>query len=72
MDKGNKWAEAMKTKGHSPIRDPDGTLDYFAFSSGNHNGPGCSVCGWSCCWHCNGIEDIPACDVLDLKVERAT
>lgn len=64
-----EWFEAMKAKGHSPSVDEFG-LDIFAFDGDYHNGPACSVCGWSCCWHCDGVEDIPACNVIEGTVSR--
>ncbi len=61
------WERAMRRKRHEPIMstglDGKPELDYWAWSdnSGYHNGPKCSKCGWSCCWHCETIKDIPEC-----------
>jgi hypothetical protein len=44
-----------------PIMDGKGQVEWFAMEEDIHNGPGCSSCGWSCCMHCNGPEDIPQC-----------
>lgn len=65
-----KWHEAMKAKGHMPKMTSDGDLDGFVCDWGNHNGPGCLVCGWSCCWHCCDYDtnEIPDCDVIDGSV----
>jgi hypothetical protein len=56
-----EWIEAMKAKGHSPKMNEDGSLDIFAHDADTHNGPGCTACGWRCCWHCDKPKDIPAC-----------
>lgn len=73
MKKAEIWREAMKAKGHLPIEyGEDGELDSFALESGFHNGPGCSICGWSCCWHCEGVEGIPDCTVLTLECVEIT
>lgn len=65
VDKSNKeWEEAMIAKGHSPRYYDDGdglVLNMFVVDHGFHNGPGCLVCGWSCCEHCTAIDDIPIC-----------
>ncbi len=42
----------MKERGHTPIMKDD-ELDMFVMDIAYHNGPGCSTCGWSTCWHCN-------------------
>lgn len=59
------WIEAMKAKGHSPILTNDGSLDVFVCDHDYHNGPGCSICHWSCCWNCDSPADIPECDCID-------
>ena len=56
-----KWFDALKAKGHMPVVDEDGKLNFFVCDSGYHNGPGCHACGWSCCWHCCAVSDIPEC-----------
>lgn len=64
MDKKKKWHDAMVAKGHVPIMEEysDGpVLDVFVVDCGFHNGPGCSKCRWSTCYHCDGVEDIPEC-----------
>ena len=58
--KSEEWANAMKAQGHEPVVDDHG-LNFFAYEDGHHNGPACSKCGWSCCWHCLDPKDIPAC-----------
>lgn len=58
-----EWLAAMKAKGHTPImwgREKP-YLDIFVTNDYIHNGPGCSVCRWTTCWHCDTIEDIPQC-----------
>lgn len=67
MGNQQKWTEAIKAKGHTPVMD-DGELEYFVMDAGFHNGPGCQTCGWSCCWHCDGIEDIPECTKPALEL----
>lgn len=56
------WEAAMRAKGHTPVLYSFGSLDHFVMESGFHNGPGCSVCGWSCCEHCDSVSDIPECE----------
>lgn len=46
-----RWERIMRERGHTPVL-TDGDLEYFAYESGNHNGPRCKTCGWKCCWHC--------------------
>lgn len=61
--KSQEWHEAMKERGHSPVVDSDGHLDFFAHVHDDyHNGPACAVCGWGTCWHCDKLPDIPRCD----------
>lgn len=60
MSSDEDWIDAMKAKGHTPRMD-EGRLDIFFCDSGFHNGPGCDTCHWSCCNHCDTIEDIPEC-----------
>lgn len=69
MDKEDTtWFEAMKNKGHMPKMEKDSAdenerkLDVWVVNHDIHNGPGCEVCDWCCCMHCNGIDDIPECD----------
>ncbi|MDH7796381.1 MULTISPECIES: hypothetical protein [unclassified Beijerinckia] len=54
------WFDAMKARGHTPRMD-DGEIDMFFRSAGYHNGPGCETCGWSCCCHCEDVDEIPQC-----------
>ncbi len=65
MGEEDKWVAAMKAKGHMPQLDEDGKLDAFALEYDHHNGPRCAACDWGCCWHCDSIDDIPECDVLE-------
>lgn len=39
----------------------DNAVDFFAYSSGYHNGPQCKECASSWCVHCTDIEDIKPC-----------
>jgi len=55
------WKDEMIAKGHTPILEKDGRLNFLAYNEGFHNGPKCSKCGWSCCMHCDPIESIPPC-----------
>jgi hypothetical protein len=68
MSNQSEWIEAMKAKGHTPRMTEDGYLDIFFCDSGFHNGPGCDSCHWSCCHHCDGIEDIPQCSKPALEL----
>ena len=56
-----RWRSAMIEKGHKPKLDEGGVLDFFVQNVDIHNGPGCTACGWDCCWHCDTIGDIPKC-----------
>lgn len=58
------WYDALVEKGHTPLL--NGDLDIFFYVGGEyHNGPGCSTCGFGCCWHCNTIDLIPVCSEKD-------
>lgn len=65
-----QWSDALKAKGHMPAMYANGELNTFFFDSDKHNGPGCKACGWSCCWHCTDIGEIPQCTVLELQATR--
>ncbi len=74
-DEDKSWYEAMKSKGHMPItiEQEDGDtgdpkLDPFHLAFGHCNGPGCAVCGWSCCMYCESIESIPVCGVIEGEI----
>ncbi len=56
-----EWLTEITAKGHTPILYSDGSLHMFATESGFHHGPACSVCGWSCCIYCDGLDSITAC-----------
>lgn len=59
------WEQAIRKKGHEPKMHYDGTLDIFAHEHENHNGPGCTKCHWSVCWHCHPDPgDIPTCSAM--------
>lgn len=55
-----QWEQAMRKKGHVPVMGKDNRLDHMVLSSRTHNGPGCSVCGQTWCWHC----------VTELSIQR--
>lgn len=55
------WLRTFREKGHTPVLTEDGKPDRFAHSSPGHNGPKCSVCGWSCCYWCVIPPRIPEC-----------
>jgi len=54
------WWRKFRAQGHKPIK-VGGYINIFVTDSGYHNGPGCTKCGWTACWHCSGPEDIPKC-----------
>lgn len=61
-----RWTEAFVAAGHTPqMVDPeDGDpshIDWFATYWDIHNGPRCTKCGWDCCVHCTGPDQIPQC-----------
>ena len=55
-----EWQEAFLKAGHTPRLEED-TIDMLAMASGYHNGPVCTVCGYSPCEHCVSIEEIEPC-----------
>lgn len=55
------WLAVFSALGHAPTTDDDGSLDIFVTNSETCNGPGCSVCGWTRCWHCCSAGQIPKC-----------
>ena len=63
------WRETMVARGHQPKLDDDGTLDVFFLDSGFHNGPGCTVCYWSACMHCDTPESIPQCTQAHIDAD---
>lgn len=64
-----KWFDAMRAHGHMPRMDKDGHLDVWVEEEGEHNGPGCETCGWSCCMWCRSVEDIPECGEPPLELK---
>jgi len=58
------WYDTLIAKGHTPAM-WDEDLDIFFYDSPFHNGPGCTKCSWSCCWHCDNIDVIPKCPGKD-------
>lgn len=46
---------------HDWAKNEDGTIDYFAFENGFHNGPRCTRCSHSFCEHCDpdGYDEGP-------------
>ena len=54
---------------HTWATDEDtGSIDCFAFSTGNCNGPQCSVCGYKACWHC---EEAPEYTCKEWEARKA-
>ena len=71
MTNAEEWKRAFLAAGHSFVQDEDGEIDTFVHDTPGHNGPGCSICGWSCCWHCqHEPEAIPACGGVKMKIEK--
>ena len=65
------YFEAMRAAGHVVATDEDGDPNIFFYEGPNCNGPGCSVCNWSRCWHCHADPaTIPACDCGKAEAER--
>ena len=49
----------------------DGTIAAFVLDD-RCNGPGCSVCGWAVCWHCERDPEkvhIPTCEAVQAENE---
>lgn len=59
------FEERAVAAGHTLSLNEEGEVDQFVCDSGTHNGPGCSVCGWSQCRHCDG--EIEPCDGGEWK-----
>jgi hypothetical protein len=69
----------IETNGHVWMREEDGSIDIFGYSSGHCNGPRCSVCGYGFCHHCHdevpqnhvcsGIQDSDVSDENDYDEE---
>ena len=62
------WLDELVSRGHTPdVYDQDvgelaGQLNPFVLDADHHNGPGCTTCGWKCCWYCDRSTDqIPPC-----------
>jgi hypothetical protein len=66
-----RWYDALVEKGHSPAMDSTG-LAIFFHDVNFHNGPGCTKCLWSCCWHCDDIDKIPVCTGSFLRLTTGT
>ena len=64
-----EWCNAFEAQGHTFVLEteiPAGAskawdIDIFVYDHGRCNGPGCSTCHWSTCWHCTKAENIPPC-----------
>lgn len=61
LGKHDKKEEMYLNSGHVWKEDEDGFIDIFAMSEGYHNGPVCSVCDYSPCWHCDPIPNTSDC-----------
>ena len=57
----DEFIRVMRAKGHSPILEEDGEVNWFFMDADYHNGPGCEACGWRDCHHCIEAKDIPEC-----------
>ena len=55
------WLAAARAAGHV-LREEGGDVDLFVVSGGFHNGPGCSRCHESWCYHCTPPEKIGQCE----------
>ena len=55
------WVKALREKGHNPRFDECGFLNIFVLDIDHCNGPGCSICKQSWCWHCSSLDQIPEC-----------
>lgn len=52
-------------KGHSWILNEDGSIDIWAYESGNYcNGPRCKNCGYGFCHHCQKLPS-HECNIKD-------
>lgn len=47
-----QFCELLTKLGHTLVESEYGGIDHFALDENNHNGPGCSRCGRTWCWHC--------------------
>lgn len=47
---------------HQWILNKDGEIDNFIHNTGFHNGPECSLCGYSRCEHCHNVYEDESCD----------
>lgn len=60
------WYDAMKRQGHVPIMYGD-EIDMWVMDYEYHNGPGCQVCHWSCCQHCDSPAGVPKCGAISKR-----
>ena len=60
-----RWYE-KDNKGHSWRRDESGAIDEFGLDVEYHNGPICTICGFSFCQHCK-ISELPECKKPEEK-----
>lgn len=49
---------AAEKAGHVLRLSDDGDIDAFVCDSGFHNGPGCTRCLKSWCWHCTSADKV--------------
>lgn len=77
-DSQRAFIDAMKTAGHSPKPDryfTIGGVDWFVMDWDYCNGPGCSVCNDSWCYHCwerDGRKPLEPCECIEDNVVSAT
>lgn len=58
-----EYVKVFLERGHRPSLDEDGRIIKFIYDEPGHNGPGCEVCGFSQCWHCDWRGNyIPKCN----------
>jgi hypothetical protein len=67
-EKQSIWYKCLTDLGHSPKMNSYGHLDYFAFDVMGHNGPSCTKCGKSWCWHCTDPEELLHCTNTQMEM----
>lgn len=72
MSDEQKWDEALKAAGHTPVLNEDGRTDFIAYAPDGHNGPRCTVCDEHWCMWCTPADKIKPCDggVEKARIER--
>jgi len=60
----NLWYKEMISKGHVPLLNEDGQLDFHTGHDGDgmeHEGPHCTKCEMTWCWFCVNPDSIEEC-----------